>query len=100
MHGLTPPDQHVGVQEEPHRLFRRLASQVEGGNTGRMMSPRISTVPASVSCGQRADDRGTGIKRATGRPRFRMVTDSPVRSTSSSTARHLALNSDALSERI
>jgi len=55
----------------------------------------MRTDPTSAACGELAP-RGSGrINSATGRPRFKILTASPVSATLSRIARHFALNSDA-----
>lgn len=90
-----PPEEYVSVQKGLHRFGPPSASQSSAGSTGPTMSPRILTVPLSDCCGYFSCPKAGGTTRATGRPRLRMRTASPVRSTSSRIAKHFALNSEA-----
>jgi hypothetical protein len=68
------------------------AFQADAGITGAIKSPTVSTVLRSVSCGELDLLLSLDVTRASGLPRLVIRSGSPVRATSSSNARHHALN--------
>ena len=88
-----PPSGRVHIER---RLYRLRLFQRSSGTAGPTMSPTTVTVPLNSICGYALPARLAGPSSATGRPRFRMTTRSPVADTRSRISRHRAWKSDAL----
>src|ERR1035438_9851500 len=93
---MQSPDPDVGIQQELHfRTFQRLNAPA-----GPVMSPMISIESLAQPSHDAAGFAAAGITSATGRPKRVTLTGAPVRRTSSSTARHVALNLEIAISRI
>src|ERR1019366_5056267 len=94
-----PPDHDVGVEEKSRIQEAGSSSRLSASQRSEVskltISPVISSFPAKIPLGDFHPGFFAAETVATGRPRFLPVIVPPCSWTSSSSARHLALNSVA-----